>query len=204
MPVALLLLAAHASVAATADAQTRASPPASIEVADGVAVAITSKDPSTEVYIAHGDVPGGAVPDPFERVGLTPVTLKLAPGTYTLESSSPTASTGHERFMVEQGRPLSIDVRSGNAGVRTIGGVLAGLGIVAMLLGVVAIVSFTSNDAHYNRFGIALPLLFAGAGGTGIGVTMAVAGATDVHVRLQDRPAPARPTSVVPALVWSF
>jgi hypothetical protein len=204
LALALLLLTTHAAFDRAALAQQ--SPPArpAIEFADGVPVTFTSKDPSTEIYLAHGDVPVGTTPDPFERIGLAPVTLKLAAGTYTLESASPTSSTGHQRFAVEQGRPLSVDVRPGNAGLKTVGGVFIGLGIVSMILGVVAIVSFSPGDANYNRFGVGLPLLFGGGALAGVGVTMAAVGATDVRVRSQDRPSAPRATSLVPSLVWRF
>lgn len=201
--LALLVLTANAATARAAFAQ--AGPPAShaIEFAGGVAVAFTSKDVLTEIYVAHGDVPVGTTPDPFERVGLAPLTLTLAPGTYTLESSSPTASTGHQRFVVEQGRPLSIEVRAGSAGLKTIGGVFIGLGIVSVILGVIAIVSFSPGDSTYNRFGIGLPLLFGGGGAAGVGLAMTAVGATNIDVRLQDRPK-SPGTSVVPELVWRF
>jgi hypothetical protein len=201
--LALLVLAANAAAAPTARGQS--GPPArpSIEFANGVDVAFTSKDVSTEIYLAHGDVPVGMTPDPFERIGLAPLTLKLAPGTYTLESGSPTASTAHQRFVVEQGKPLSVDVRPGSAGLKTIGGVFIGLGVVSAILGVIAIVSFSPGDSTYNRFGVGLPLLLGGVGVGGVGLTMAAVGASDVHVRFQDQPKSAG-TSVVPALVWRF
>jgi len=191
------------AVARTATGQN--GPPArpAIEFANGVDVTFTSKDVSTGIYLAHGDVPVGTTPDPFERVGLAPLTLKLAPGTYTLESGSPTASTGHQRFVVEQGKPLAIEVRPGSAGLKTIGGVFIGLGVVSMILGVIAIVSFSPGDSTYNRFGIGLPLLLGGAGVGGVGLTMAAVGASDVQVRFQDRQKSAG-TSVVPALLWHF
>jgi len=200
--LALLLVAANTALAPAAFAQ--ASPAVqTLEAADGVAVTFTSKDVSTVIYLAHGDVPVGATPDPFERAGVVPLTVKLPPGTYTVESTSPTATSGHQRFAVEQGRPLSIEVHAGNAGLKTIGGVFLGLGVVSMLLGVVAIVSFSGNDSNYNRFGIGLPLLLGGGGVAGVGLVMAATGGTDLRVRLQDRPG--RPaTGAVPSLVWTF
>jgi hypothetical protein len=202
---ALALLVSTANVAIAPTARGQSGPPArpAIEFANGVDVAFTSKDVSTEIYLAHGDVPVGTTPDPFERVGLAPLTLKLSPGTYTLESGSPTASTGHQRFVVEQGKPLAIEVRPGSAGLKTIGGVFIGLGVVSMILGVIAIVSFSPGDSTYNRFGVGLPLLLGGAGVGGVGLTMAAVGASDVQVRFQDRPKSAA-ASIVPALVWHF
>jgi hypothetical protein len=175
-----------------------------IEYDRGVEVTITSKDPATEIYLAHGDVPIGTMPDPYERVGLTPVTLKLAAGTYSIETASPTQSTGHQRFVVEQGKPLAIEVRPGDASVKTVGSVVVGLGVVSIVLGVVAILSFSPNDSHYDRFGIGIPLIAGGAAGSGIGVGMVALGATDFRVQPQAGPAKSAAVVAVPTLTWQF
>jgi hypothetical protein len=175
-----------------------------IEYEAGVEVTITSKDPATEIFLAHGDVPIDTMPDPFERIGLTPVTVKLAAGTYSIETASPTQSTGHQRFVVEQGRPLAIAVHAGDANVKGIGAVIAGLGVVTIVLGVVAILSFSPDDSHYNRFGIGITLIAGGAGACGLGVGMTVLGATDVRVQAQPRPDMPKAASAVPALIWAF
>jgi hypothetical protein len=169
----------------------------------GVEVEITSKDPATEIFLAHGDVPGGTYPDPYERIGLAPITIKLAAGTYSIESASPTQSTGHDRFMVEQGKPLHIEVHGGDPNVKSVGAVLAGLGVVSIVLGVVSIVSFGPNDSSFDRFGVGLPLIVGGAAGCGIGIGMTVLGATTVDVHAQPRPP--RPAAVaLPALTVRF
>jgi hypothetical protein len=174
-----------------------------IESADGVEVMFASKEPETQIYLAHGDWPDAPVyPDPFERIGPTPFTLRLAPGTYTIECSTPTSTTGHQRFMVERGRPLLVDVHPGSAGLKTSGAVILGLGVVATILGIVAIVSFSGNDSHYDRFAVGLPLILGGAGASGVGIVMTSVGATSVHVNRQGPGA--HSSSVMPAFVWQF
>ncbi|MGH7438583.1 MAG: hypothetical protein ACRENE_23085, partial [Polyangiaceae bacterium] len=169
----------------------------------GVEVTVTSKDPATEIFLAHGDPPSGAFPDPYERIGLAPITIKLAAGTYSIETASPTQSTGHERFMVEQGKPLHIEIRAGEANVKGIGAVIAGLGVTAIVVGIVAIVSFSHNDSHYDRWGIGIPLVVGGAVGCGIGVGLTALGATRVDV--QKQPQPTRTALVaLPALTVRF
>ncbi len=185
-------------------APARANP--AIAYAGGVDVTITSKDPATEIFLAHGDVPGDTMPDPYERIGLAPITIKLAAGTYSIETASPTQSTGHDRFMVEQGKPLRIEVRAGDASVKSVGAVIAGLGVISIVLGIVAIVSFSPDDSHYDRWGIGLPLVLGGAAGCGIGIGMTVLGATRVDVRAQPRPLSPRAATAValPALTLRF
>jgi hypothetical protein len=154
---------------------------AAIEDPHGVPVTFTCKDPAMEIFLARGDVPAGTVPDPFERVGLAPITLHLAPGTYSIETASQTTSTGHERFAVEEGSPLTVEVHPGDASVKAIGTVLAGIGIVSIVLGIVAVVSISPNDQHYDRFAVGLPLLIGGAGAIGVGVSMVFIGSTDIR-----------------------
>ena len=85
-------------------------------------VTFVSKDPAMEIYIAHGDVPARTFPDPFEKVGVVPVTVKLSPGQYTIETASAKSSTGHERLQVESNAPLTVDVHGGDAMVKAFGG----------------------------------------------------------------------------------
>jgi hypothetical protein len=186
-------LTAHAALASTARAQSPdvAPKPAAIESPDGVPVTFVSKDPAMEIFLAHGDVPEGAVPDPFERVGVVPRTLHLAPGTYTIETASATTSTAHRWFVIEQGAPVSVEVRPGDASVKAFGAVFIALGTVAAILGVVAIVSFAPNDSRYNRYAVGLPLILGGIGVAGLGFGMTALGATNVQVQRMPRPAAA-------------
>jgi hypothetical protein len=201
--VPLLVLAAHAAWIPTALAETR--PP--IETPGGVQVSFTSTDPTMRIYIARGDVPTSTPPDTFQKVGVVPLTLQLAPGTYTVEAESPKASTGHQRLLVEPGAPVRVEVRSGDATVKTMGTVLIALGVVTALLGVVALVSISSDDSHYNRFGIALPLILGGVGGAGVGFGLSALGSTELRVpRLPPGGAPrvAPATTFLPGLVVRF
>jgi hypothetical protein len=202
-----IALAAHAALSPTAFAQTPPSP-ASIEAPDGVPVTFTCDDPAMRIYLAHGEVGAHADPDPFVRVGRTPITIRLAPGTYSIEAESPTSSTGHDRFLVEPNSPMRIEVRPGNASVKTFGSVFIALGVVATLLGVVALVSISASDTHYNRWGIGLPLVIGGPAVGVLGYGMTALGSTDIHVPLQPPGgAPSRASlgpSVVPALSWRF
>jgi hypothetical protein len=196
----LLVVATQMAVLPFARAQT-GTPGPSFEDAHGVQVTISSNDPGTELYLGRGDLPSG----PFERIGVVPRALRLAPGTYTLETAAPNASTGHQRFAVEAGAPVTIEVRSGNATVRGFGSVFIGLGIVATILGVLAIVSISPNDQNYNRFGIGLPLILGGAAGAGLGVGMTALGSTEVRARsTRAEPTQRAQTPSMPAFIWRF
>jgi hypothetical protein len=202
-----IAVSAYAARAPIASAQTPPSP-ATIESPDGVPVTFACDDPAMRIYLAHGEVAAHADPDPFVRVGQAPLTLRLAPGTYTIEAESPTSSTGHDRFLVEPNAPMRIEVRPGNASVKTVGAVFIGLGVIATVLGVVALVSISASDSHYNRWGIGLPLVIGGPAVGVLGWGMTALGSTDIQVpRLPPGGAPSRTAvapSVVPALTWRF
>jgi hypothetical protein len=150
-----------------------------IEDPHGVPVTFDSKDVAMRVYIAHGDVPSGAIPDPFEKLPKLPVKVRLAPGLYTVEAESPNASTGHDHIQVEHDAPMTVDVHGGNASVKAFGGVFIAAGIVATILGVVSIVSISPNDSSFNRWGVGLPLTLGGLGLSGLGLGMTFLGSTD-------------------------
>jgi hypothetical protein len=165
-----------------------------------VPVTFTSTDVTMRVYIAHGDVPAGAVPDPFEKLPPLPVKVRLAPGAYTVEAESPNASTGHDRIRVEHDAPMTVEVHSGNASVKTFGGVFIAMGVVATILGVVTIVSIAPNDSSFNRWGVGLPLTLGGLGLGGLGIGMTFLGSTEIV-------APHLPPGGAPkgvSLVWRF
>jgi hypothetical protein len=158
-----------------------------------------------EIFLARGDVPARTVPDPFERVGHVPLTVQLAPGVYTVESESPRSSTGHGRFFVEEGAPLTVQVRPGDATVKVLGSALIGLGVVAAALGVVALVAISPHDENYDRFGIGLPLLLGGVGGACAGWAMTALGSTDVYAPHLPPGMPARSHAGFGAsFVWRF
>jgi hypothetical protein len=152
-----------------------------IEAPDGTPITFTSTDVTMRVYAAHGDVPAGTFPDPFEKLPPLPTTVRLAPGTYTLEAESPNSSTGHDRLHVESGAPVTVEVHSGNASVKAFGAVFIGVGTIAAILGIVTIVSISANDASFNRWGIGLPLILGGVGVGGLGIGMTALGSTDIH-----------------------
>ena len=179
-----LARAADPPATATAPATLIAPSPALAKIADaaGTPVTIGASNNDTWIFLAKGDVPENTLPDPFERVGVAPLEIRLAPGVYTLESGSPTSSTGRARFRVEQGHPFHIDVSNGDAMVKTFGAISIGTGIIAVLLGIVTIVSVSSNDSHFNRYALGLPLLIGGGAASALGVGLSFAGATSVKM----------------------
>ncbi len=179
--------AAVLSIALLAPRMTTAddapSPPRpKIEDSAGVPVTFTSEDRTMRVYIAHGDVPEGVIPDPYEKLPALPFTVRLAPGTYTMEAESQTASTAHEHVSVEHDAPMTVRIRGGNAMVKTFGSVFIAAGVVATILGIVAIVSIAPNDKSFDRWAVGLPLSLGGVALAGLGIGMTALGSTNADV----------------------
>jgi FlaG/FlaF family flagellin (archaellin) len=151
-----------------------------IEDPAGTPVTFTSNDVTMRAYLAHGDIRGEMVPDPFEKLPPLPCTVKLAPGMYTVEAESPNASTGHDHITVEHDSPIKVEIRSGNASVKAFGGVFIAIGIVAVVLGIVSFISISPNDGNFNRWGVGGGLLGGGLGLGGLGIGMTIAGATNI------------------------
>jgi hypothetical protein len=202
--VALTQVASMTLTAPLARADEPEAKPPAIASPDGVPVTFMSKASSTVVYLAHGDVPARSEPDPFEKIGLTPVTLKLAPGTYTVETEGPTQSNGHERLVVEHDAPLTVNINPGDSNLKTVGTLLIALGVVSAVLGVVAIVSITKDDSHYDRWGIGLPLSIGGVVGAGVGFGMQAMGSTDVQAPHLPPGGVSHPAALVPTFVLTF
>jgi hypothetical protein len=181
-------------------------PPAApaIESPDGVPIMFTSKGKTTRVYLARGDVPAHAEPDPFEKVGVAPVILKLSPGTYTIDTEGPGQANGHQRFQVESGAPMTVAVHPGDSSLKALGGVLIALGVASIAVGIVAAVSFSKNDTGYDRWALALPLGLGGAGGIALGWGLSAAGSTDVQVPQLPPGGKPHPAALGPALTLSF
>ncbi len=172
--------------------------------AEGTPVTFESKSASTVIYLAHGEVPSRADPDPFERIGVAPLTVRLAPGTYTVETEGPTQSTGHQRLVVEHDAPFTVEVHPGDASLKLVGGALIALGVVSILLGIVAIVSISKDDSGYDRWGIGLPLGIGGAAGTAVGLGLSAMGSTDVYASHLPPGNAAHPAAFVPTLTVAF
>ena len=146
----------------------------------GTPVKIVSSHVDTQVFIARGPVPSRPEEDPFEPIGVAPIDIKLAPGMYTMETVGPTQSVGHQTVLIDRW-PTTIEVRTGDASVKTIGTILIATGVIAIVAGIVTVVTFgQGNDKNFNKFAVAIPLLVGGAAVTGIGIGMSFLGATNI------------------------
>jgi hypothetical protein len=157
---------------------------------NGTPVHFESSHVGTTIYLAKGPVPRRAEPDPFEIVGVAPLDIKLAPGIYTIETEGPTQSTGHETIMIDRW-PMTVQVKTGDAAVRSIGTVLLAAGTLAIITGIVIVASFGSGEGNFNKYTFSIPFLAGGAAFAGVGVGMLFLGATNVSGQTPPAPRPA-------------
>jgi hypothetical protein len=173
---------AAAILAVLVATRTANAEPPKIEDPAGTEVNIASRSPDTMIYLQKGEVASSSFEDPFVRLGIAPRKLRLAPGAYTIESDGPTQSLGRTSFWVEQNTPLDVQVRPGDASLKSFGAALSVLGVTAILTGIIAIVSISPDDSNYDRWAIGLPLAIGGAACIGAGIGLSVAGATRIEV----------------------
>ncbi len=167
----------------------RAEPP-KIEDPQGTKLTITSDHTDTEIYVAKGPVPRHPEIDTFERVGIAPLELKLTPGIYTFETLGPTQSSGHELVTVDRW-PMNVQVKTGDATVKTLGTILIAIGVVSIIGGIVVVATFGQGDKQFDKYSLAIPMLAGGAAAAGIGVGMSFLGSTSITPSTAPSPAAA-------------
>jgi hypothetical protein len=181
------------AIVALAPLQEATAWAAKIEDPQGTAVSFTSTRTDTEIFLAKGNPPSDVYPDPFERVGTAPITVHLAPGRYTVETASASTSRGREHFIVGT-EALTLDVHPGDVLPKTIGICLEALGVVAIGLGIVALVQFGPHDSGYDRWAVGLPIMGGGVAAVGVGIGLNLVGVTRIII----------PTASAQGLGFSF
>lgn len=151
-------------------------------------VVVTTEGNVTNVYVAPGDdvvaAPDTGI-DPFKKMGVAstgqPLRLSLAPGPYTIETEGGTASSGHATVQVGA-EPTRVEVRQGDATLKTFGGILMGLGVASAIGGIIALISLPSSTDHVNKYAIGGALVGGGVAGFGLGLGLSLAGRTHITV----------------------
>jgi hypothetical protein len=168
LPVTVLADSSDASVQPAPDAGGAET----VAAGEGTQVTFESDRPLVSVYIAEGELRDTAPrwPDPFKKVGRTPVTVGLLPGTYTVNVESrdiPVAST----VLRVGDTPVTLRVRGGNDGLRTMSTLLLAASATAVLAGIVVEASYSQAPNGISKSAIAIPLFVGGGLGLGAGLT---------------------------------
>jgi len=121
------------AVPAESDAPARVPP--FVQLATGTPVEFDSDRPRVSVFVAPGIISNThpSYPDPFVKIGSTPLATKLAPGTYTVTAESPDITNGSAVFEVGA-QPVHVRVRAGSSDMRTMGSLVLAVGIAVSVL----------------------------------------------------------------------
>jgi hypothetical protein len=146
------------------------------------------------VYVVKWTGKGTPLDSDFTRVGITPVTFQLPPGTYLLEAEGPDVSRG-TRLLEMRDAPKRLLINTGSEGLGTAGTLLMGIGIVAILAGtVMAVGGATGQDSDLHKTTTMIPLFAGGAAALGSGITMFLLSRTEVEDQPSGAPAPPPPS----------
>jgi hypothetical protein len=142
------------------------------------------------VFVAPGafERPDQLFPDPFVKMGRTPLALKLVPGVYTASVESPEITSGSTIFRVGT-EPVHLRIRSGSAGARGLGTLLLAIGVGSALAGLVIEASYSSKPDGISKSKIAIPLFGVAAAGIGSGLVIYLTSGTSIE---QEGPKPDR------------
>jgi hypothetical protein len=124
------------------------------------------------VYLAPGVVEDTTprYPDPFFKIGRTPITVKVAPGTYTVNVESPETTVATTIVRVGT-QPVHVRIRAGSESMRGLGTLLLAGGATAALAGLVLELSYSQAPNGISKSKIAIPLFAIGGAGVAGGLT---------------------------------
>jgi hypothetical protein len=142
------------------------------------------------VYLATGIVDDTTprYPDPFFKMGRTPFTVKVAPGTYTVNIDSPDTTLATTIVRVGA-QPVHVRIRAGSDGMHGLGTLLLAGGATAVLAALVLELSYTPAPNAISKSKIAVPLFAVGGAGVASGLTFYLLSGTSFE---QDGLAPDR------------
>jgi hypothetical protein len=162
-----------ASVASAAPAAPPSASPSFLQPETGTPVEFDASQPLVSVYVAPGAIDDTMMvfPDPFVKVGHTPLTVKLAPGDYTVHVESPEIPVRASPLHVGT-QPVHVHIRAGNDGMHGLGTLLLAVGASSALAGLVIEVSYSEAPNGISKAKIAVPLFAIGGVGVATGLTL--------------------------------
>lgn len=175
----------------------------------GTPVQLTASGEPVTVYVVH-HVAGAPRPDDFEfaKVGKTPITIQLPNGSYLIESEGYDSTRGSFDLTVD-GQARQLLIENGAQSTHTLGNLTTGVGIAALLGGIVVLVGGSlSKSSTIDKPAIVIPLFASGGVLIATGVTLTIVSRTDVldtsPGRLRDGQPRGAPTSASIRLTWQF
>jgi hypothetical protein len=154
----------------------------------GTAIHVTASGDPVTVYVAR-PWPDGSRPydTDFAKVGKTPITFALPPGTYFVEVEGFNVSRG-ELLLTVRDEPKRLLVRTGSESLSSTGTLLVAVGVAAALGATAVLVGGSTQSEGLETGKIAIPLYIAGGALIGIGIGLFVASNTNVEEQRSGAP----------------
>jgi len=190
-----------AAPAQAAPAPPTAEPAPAFLQPSGTPVDFDATRPFISIFIAPGILANTEphYPDPFFKVGRTPVALRMAPGVYTISAESPDIPSGSTILRVGS-EPVLVRVKAGSDGMRGLGTLLMAAGAASLLAAIVIEVSYSPAPNGIAKSQIAVPLFIVGGAGVASGLTFYLLSGTTFE---QEGPKPdRRGPAVAVTSVW--
>lgn len=161
---------------------------------------LTSSAEPVTVYVARlqPTVPGVPTNSDFVKVGRTPVSFQLPPGSYQIEVEGPGISNTALIFEMRN-EPRRLLARPGSEGMSVTGTLLLAAGVTGLLGATAILISGSKAPSNFNKTSVLVPMYAAGGVLLGAGIGMTIAGKTNL-----DEPPPAKPQTPARGAMVSF
>ena len=145
----------------------------------GATVEVTSSGSAVNVYVAKAT--GGVLADTdFVKVGKTPITFQLPPGSYRIEVEG--IDVSNQGMLLEmRSEPKRLTVKTGSEGMGTTGTLLTAVGILGVLAATVILVSGSKAPSKLDKTTVLVPMYIAGGVLLGAGIGMTIASQTKLE-----------------------
>lgn len=144
----------------------------------GFPVTISCDRPFSYAFVAKGAVDSRpSFPDPFVKVGRTPLTIELPSGVYTVIVEGESTTTGSTVFEVRN-MPAQVRVKGGSSSLRELSTWTMAFGVAALLAAGVIEVSQTKADDSSTKHKFSIPLAIGGGVALGGGLVMVLVSRT--------------------------
>lgn len=153
----------------------------------GASVEVTSEGKPVNVFVAKLSATAVSAPtdSDFVKLGKTPISFQLPPGSYRIEVEG--VEISNESMLFEmRGEPRKIKVRTGSEGLSTTGTLLMAVGILGVVGATAILVSGSKAPSKLDKASVIIPMYAAGALCFGGGLAMSIAGST----KLEDQKPP--------------
>ena len=169
----------------------------------GASLLVTSSAEPLTVYVAKVDpTRAESLPDSaFVKVGRTPLSMQLPPGTYRIEVEGPGISNAGMLFEM-RGEPRKLLARPGSEGLGVTGTLFTAAGVLGLVGATAILASGSKAPSNFNKTSVLVPMYAAGAVLLGAGIGMSIAGSTNLEE--PPRPSAPPPTPAGPRALLTF